>query len=377
LQADLEISLATKELKFFRPHGCGDSFLAYWDERAVVLPFNRQIRAPASPLLRATANPHFTVVIDGVKMDAIIDSGAGTTFVSLDAAKRAGLKLDAPGVTRTADTGGLGTRKRASWRTVFKRFEIGDEIVHNAEVAVVDHDGSADVWLGADFLRSHRVLFAMSQKKLYLSYIGGEPFGQRQRLEPWIVAEAEAGNADAQMVLSNYYREGRLVAQNTELADQWIEKAALRGNAQANIMTGHWLLMNSKYAEAAKRLRVGLDKRPTDHQAALDLYLARVHMGEAGHAKIELAQSRAANRENAWPAPITDFYLGKLGAAQLLEAASMDRKLAKDRTCESLWALSDWQHAHGDRAAAPALAAQRESAGCPIIAMTKVQPAPK
>lgn len=75
LQADLEISLATKELKFFRPKDCKDSFLAYWDENAVVLPFNTRMREPA--------NPHFTVVVNGVKLDAIIDSGAGTSFVTL------------------------------------------------------------------------------------------------------------------------------------------------------------------------------------------------------------------------------------------------------------------------------------------------------
>jgi hypothetical protein len=34
-----------------------------------------------------------------------------------------------------------------------------------------------DMLLGADFLRSHRVLLAMSQRRLYFSYVGGRVFG--------------------------------------------------------------------------------------------------------------------------------------------------------------------------------------------------------
>lgn len=369
LQSDLEISLATKELKFFRPKGCDGSFLGYWDPHAVVLPFDKH--------LHAAANPHFTVVVNGVKLDAIIDSGASTSFVTLNAAKRAGLTLDAPELVRAEEASGVGTRRVARWRTTFKRFEIGDEVVHNAEVGVLDYEGTAEVLLGADFLRAHRVLFAMSQGKIYLSYIGGEPFGQRHTLEPWIRAEAEAGNADAQMALSTYYMAGKLVPRDPALAAQWAEKAARGGNAEANILTGHRLLLESKYDEAATRLRAGLDKLPTHHAAALDLYLARVRSGQAELAKTELAVARSANRDNEWPAPITDFYLGKLSAAQLLAAAASDSKLSRERSCQSVLSMGQWHLAHGDTAALPALVEQRASLGCPAAAAPpRPQPAP-
>ena len=38
--------------------------------------------------------------------------------------------------------------------------------------------------LGLDFLRSHRVLIAHSQRKLYFSYIGGTVFQPRSKLSP-------------------------------------------------------------------------------------------------------------------------------------------------------------------------------------------------
>lgn len=78
LQADLEFSLAEKQIRFFRPLDCRNDFLAYWDPQATVLPFERSdSRSP---------NPHFTVLLNGKKLNAIIDSGATTTLVTLDAA---------------------------------------------------------------------------------------------------------------------------------------------------------------------------------------------------------------------------------------------------------------------------------------------------
>lgn len=37
-----------------------------------------------------------------------------------------------------------------------------------------------DIVLGADFLRAHRVLTAMSQRRFYLSHNGGEVFPPRR-----------------------------------------------------------------------------------------------------------------------------------------------------------------------------------------------------
>jgi hypothetical protein len=49
------------------------------------------------------------------------------------------------------------------------KLQIGRETISNADVGVIDtNDLDVDLLLGADFLRSHRVMFAMSQKKLYL-----------------------------------------------------------------------------------------------------------------------------------------------------------------------------------------------------------------
>lgn len=323
LQADLEFSLATKEIKFFRPHNCSNRFLAYWDENAVVLPF-------ASSFSRSP-NPEFHVLVNGKKLRAIIDSGASATAITLDAAKRAGLKLDAPFVQKRGSVVGVGTERVEHWSAVFDTLQLGDELIRNAQVGVIDTDTlSVDVLLGADFLRSHRVLFAMSQEKLYISYLGGQPLGQRHRIEPWMQQEADAGNPDAQMFLGRMYMGGK--DKDPAQAEAWLERAAAGGSPQANAMTGQRLLGQGKHAEAAVRLRKAVDTLPSARHTALWLYAARAHAGQAELGKHELAQVFEQEIDE-WPGPIASYYLGKIGEEELLEEARDDRKRAKSRVC--------------------------------------------
>ncbi|KQQ87427.1 aspartyl protease family protein [Massilia sp. Leaf139] len=355
LQADMELSLATKELRFFRPTGCSDRFLAYWDEAAMEIPFEGN--SGRSP------NPQFTVLINGKKMRAMIDTGAASTVIGRKAAERAGLKLDGSGATRLGDSAGIGAERVAHWSATVETFQIAEETVKNAEIGVLDWDGGVDILLGADFLRAHRVLFAMSQQKIYLSYIGGDPFGQRRKLEPWLQQEADAGNGDAQMVLAQIYRAGKIVPQDRALAASWLEKAARAGNPQANIISGREMMLKGFPEDGAARIRSALDKLPSNHDAALWLYIARVRSKQLELAKTELAAHFARNEDKAWPEPVADFYLGKMGEEALLKTAAAQSATAKARTCEALTRMSEWHHVHGDLARAKALSEQFR-AGC-------------
>jgi hypothetical protein len=49
-----------------------------------------------------------------------------------------------------------------------------------------------DMILGADFLKAHRLLFAMSQHRLYLSYLGGDVFQAPTASTPAPAASAPA-----------------------------------------------------------------------------------------------------------------------------------------------------------------------------------------
>ncbi len=354
LQADLEISLASKSLRFFRPSNCDGQFLAYWDENAMEIPFaaNRGNRGP---------NPPFFVHVNGKRMRAMIDTGASITVIGRAAAERAGLKLDAAGVTRLSDSVGVGRDRVARWSTVFDTFQIAQETVRNAQIGVIDWDDDIDILLGTDFLRAHRVLFAMSQRKIYLSYLGGEPFGQRRKLEPWMVAEAEAGNHDAQMLAASMAIQGEGTPEDKDRAAAWIEQAALGGNPLAAMWTGHALVQQGFLEQGIVRLRHAAGKLPANRTAARWLYLARVRNKQADLARTELTADLARHADQAWPRPVTEFYLGRITAEALLAQAAAAGRRAQEHTCEALVAMSDWHGAHGDASRAAALTARFEA----------------
>jgi len=231
MQADLEVALAEREIKFFRPRNCKDSFLAYWTGVPVsVIPYAWRYAQGE--------NPQFTVEVNGQAFDAIIDTGAETSFIELAAAKRAGVRLDAPDVRRAGDVAGVGGRT-AQWSARFDKLVIGKELITDARIGVValGDKHAADMYLGRDFLRSHRVLFASSQKKLYISYLGGAPFsGPENSIAPWLQREADEGNPDAEYTLFNWYRNNKNPQMDAAQSAHWLERAASHGHARAQAL---------------------------------------------------------------------------------------------------------------------------------------------
>ena len=331
LQTDMELALADKEVRFFRPLGCDRSWLAYWSRDAMVIPFE-QNQMSSRPV-----NPPFTIEVNGQKMLAIIDSGAYRTSIDAHAAERAGIRPGSPDVVRIGSSGGVGARRVDNWRARVATIKVGDEIIRDGEVALMDTRGriDVDVLLGQDFLRAHRVLFAMGQKKLYLSYVGGDVFGKPAGIETWVQKEADGGNPDAQMVVAYLYDTGAGVPKNPELAGAWLNKAAAQGHPQANIRLALAMMQSGRYADAAARMKPALDQLPAERYGALWLYLARLRSGEQELGQRELAATFARSEDHAWPAPIADHYLGRIDAATLQAQARRDDEHAAEQSCQA------------------------------------------
>jgi predicted aspartyl protease len=352
LQADLEFDLRAKHMKFFRPRDCSrDTPLNYWKEEAVAIPF--EFSRSESP------NPHFTVVVNGKELDALIDTGAGRSFLTLNAAKRVGIDVRSAAVTRLGDSGGIGSDRAAHWIAPVKSVQIGGETIKDAELGVVDVQGEidAELFLGQDFLRAHRVLFAMSQRKLYIAYLGGDVFTRGTGLEPWMQQEADGGNADAQFTLASMYSSGHGVARDQKLASAWLEKAAGAGQPNASLNLGRQQMLAGKIDDAIPKLRAALDQLPAERFGPLWLYNARVRKGEAELAKTELEASLKKQRNDDWPQPIAEFFLGKLDAARLLDIAAKDSKTAHARTCMANAYMREWHAARDEKPQSDALLA--------------------
>jgi predicted aspartyl protease len=337
LQADTELSLAEKKMRFFRGKDCARTYLGYWGGDIFEIPFEHHNDR--------SRNPHFTIEINGKEMDAIIDSGASTTVIMAGAAKKAGLKLE----QKLGDSVGVGSDKVGRWSTVADTMRIGGEMIHNAKLGVLETESIADVFLGDDYLRAHRVLFAMSQHKLYISYVGGEPFKQRTVLEPWLVQEAESGNPDAQLALASVYGNGNGVPADPVAAESWLHKAAASGNPRANLQLGRKEMAQQRFDDAAKHLRAALDHMPAERTGALWLYLARVRLGQQDLGKQELAKAFSSTGREEWPRPIAEFFIGQIDEAALLKAAADDSALAKARTCTATGYMAELYGARGDK----------------------------
>ncbi|HEX5458450.1 MAG TPA: tetratricopeptide repeat protein [Steroidobacteraceae bacterium] len=178
--ADMEYDLSAGNVRFFKPVGCKDRPLAYW---AVSTPYSYvELRSMDvyEPHLRAD------VMINGKRMTAWFDTGAARSWLSLEAAKRAGITPSSPGVQFLGITYSIGPAPSKAWIAPVDSFQVGGEKVTHTHLLVGEFHardpegyetrGFPDMLLGVDFFLSHRIYVAYSQRKLYFTYNGGPLF---------------------------------------------------------------------------------------------------------------------------------------------------------------------------------------------------------
>jgi tetratricopeptide (TPR) repeat protein len=175
---DGEYDLANGMIRLMKPDNCAGAILAYWikpDTPYSVVPMaHRDVNWRFGKL---TPSPASTAYLNGVQIRVTFDTGAATSVLSLDAAARAGVKPDSPGVVHAGFSRGIGRRTTETWVAPFASFKIGDEEIKNTRLRIgrLGLDNT-DMLLGADFFLSHHVYVANSQRKIYFTYNGGPVF---------------------------------------------------------------------------------------------------------------------------------------------------------------------------------------------------------
>lgn len=301
MQMDLEIAMAEKKLRFYHATDCEQTWLGYWDQNAIVVPYFNEGWSDKRPRL--------TVELNGKKMVAIVDTGANRTTVYRKSAERAGITLDTD-AQKSGTTSGIGRSKAQVWSASFE-FKLGDETVKNARLQIIDKPNAGsradeeDMLLGQDWLRRHRLLLSLHQRKAYFSYLGGDLFSDESGA-PWYKEEAEAGVSTAQLALSNYYKDRGKQSES----DAWMQKALASGDPNAAYVYGTRLVVRRQFAQAVPLLQAARNKQPDNIQAALWLYLAQEKAEGEAPARSALAALPPARGEG-WYAPVIDYYLGK------------------------------------------------------------------
>jgi tetratricopeptide (TPR) repeat protein/predicted aspartyl protease len=169
---DVEYDLANGVISILRTRGdCRKASLAYWANA-------RSIPYSVMDIDFATVErPHTTgeAYVNGSKIRVVFDTGAGSSVLSLEAAKRAGVTPDSPGVMPAGTSSGFGRRTLPTWIAPFASFKVGDEEIRNTHLRIGELRDT-DMLIGADFFLSHHILVASSQRKLYFTYNGGPVF---------------------------------------------------------------------------------------------------------------------------------------------------------------------------------------------------------
>lgn len=179
--ADVDFDFANGVLRFVKPEHCRGDEVAYWAHGQPLSVVDVKWTSPQRPHLMGQ------VAVNGRTVEAVFDTGATRTILSLHAARRAGINVDSPAGGAGFTSGG-GRREVRVWPAPVDKFAIGGETIEHTHVLIGDIDLSdlgADMLLGADFFLAHHVYVAYSQEKVYFTYNGGRVFDlNAQRLTP-------------------------------------------------------------------------------------------------------------------------------------------------------------------------------------------------
>jgi predicted aspartyl protease len=205
-KVDVEFDLAHHAVRLFVARDCEGAPLAYWATNAF----------SAVELENSSSGEiMLTVRINERPVQTMLDSGAATTIMTKVDAARLGVTPETPGVVAVGVGGGLGPKHMSFWNGPFTSFSIGDETIKDTTIRFADlwkdmpHESTGSrtrqieeampgMLLGADFLRSHRVLISNSQHRMYFTYVGGPVFSTMSAKRPTRVAPdagAEPGDA--------------------------------------------------------------------------------------------------------------------------------------------------------------------------------------
>ena len=168
---DVEYDLRHGVVRLLRAQGCKVDDLAYWagSKPVVIIPIEEQ-----APHHKTVA----TIILNGVKLRALFDTGAPSSVLTLSAAKRVGVTPTSPDVVPSGISTGIGTRTLRTWRATFNRLEIGGETIPNPTIRISEAElNDADMLIGEDFFLSHHIYVANSVGKMLITYEGGTAFG--------------------------------------------------------------------------------------------------------------------------------------------------------------------------------------------------------
>lgn len=157
---DLALDMPGQMLTLYQVSGCTGRFLP-WTRPYAAVP----VQNPAESALVVP------VVLDGVRLRALLDTGAGSTMVTAPGIARLGLKLERLMQDPHVDVSGVGPRVQIMRRHSFTMLKVGTETVLHPTlwVAPVRITPIVDMLLGADWLSGKQVWISYATRQVFVA----------------------------------------------------------------------------------------------------------------------------------------------------------------------------------------------------------------
>ena len=251
---DVEYDLGHGAVRLMRSFHCSpNENLAYWSGQEPVSElaiYQRDVRQPWTIA---------TIMVNGVKVTAVFDTGAASSIMSLSAARRAGITTSTPGVVPAGRSGGIGSSMINTWLAPVASVQIGTEQVRNFKMFIGEMNlpEDADMLIGSDFFLSHHIYVANSLRKMYFTYDGGPIFNSQPSK---VVDQAGATRtiaADSNPNPTDAEGYGRRGAAETSLGDYRAALADLDHAVSMDPANGQYLVLRARAHFLAKDAPAG------------------------------------------------------------------------------------------------------------------------
>jgi Aspartyl protease len=157
---DLDLDGPARRLTLFDAAGCGGRFLP-WPDAYTVIP--AEMPAESAMLL--------PVSIDGVRLRALLDTGASSSLIAAPGMVKLNLTPERLAQDPVETISGAGPRAVAVFRHRFRTMRIGDQTLTAPDlwVGATRLAPVADMLLGADWLLGQRVWISYASKQVFVS----------------------------------------------------------------------------------------------------------------------------------------------------------------------------------------------------------------
>ena len=161
---DVYFDLPDRQFSFYREFNCpADKDIDLgWPNGFYVLPFEEGQAGHFGDQTKIV----IPVTINGHKITAVLDSGAYRTMINLDDAHSLGVTDAQLAADHRVEVGGIIGQAQVAHVHRFASIDIGPE--HFTDVPMVVADTQAPSLLGADFIRTHRMLISYRRDRIFI-----------------------------------------------------------------------------------------------------------------------------------------------------------------------------------------------------------------